>query len=156
MRGWLGRALYRLNLPLIRRILNGSRRVRVILFNHNQSRVLLVKNLLGLQRWSLPGGGIKTGESPAQAASRELKEELGLDLNEGDFELIDNFDHAEPAARSDWRAYIVVCRIPLGTRLKSRRTELLDHGWFGMDKLPEDTAGLTADVISAFDRTTVA
>lgn len=33
--------------------------------------------------WELPGGGIEPGESPAQAAAREAREELGLAIGPG-------------------------------------------------------------------------
>jgi 8-oxo-dGTP pyrophosphatase MutT (NUDIX family) len=32
------------------------------------------------RRWNFPGGGIKSGETPEDAARREVMEELGLDL----------------------------------------------------------------------------
>jgi len=41
-----------------------------------QDRILLVER--GRSRWSLPGGTIKRGESPADAATRELSEETTL------------------------------------------------------------------------------
>lgn len=46
--------------------------------------ILLTKRAVGLRKhagqWALPGGGIDAGESPEEAALRELQEEVGLDL----------------------------------------------------------------------------
>ena len=38
----------------------------------------------GLGKWSLPGGRIEPGESAAEAAGREVREETGLDVVVGD------------------------------------------------------------------------
>ena len=53
-------------------------RSRVLLVHNNH--LLLVKNWLGAGNWSLPGGGLESNESPAQAAIREIKEELGVTI----------------------------------------------------------------------------
>lgn len=45
-------------------------------------RALTLKNHAG--QWALPGGRIDDGESPEQAALRELHEEVGLALNPGE------------------------------------------------------------------------
>lgn len=43
--------------------------------------VLFVRHSYGdTSVWELPGGGRRRGESPERAASRELREELGLDV----------------------------------------------------------------------------
>jgi 8-oxo-dGTP pyrophosphatase MutT (NUDIX family) len=43
--------------------------------------VVFVRHAYGDRRlWELPGGGIKRGEEPRDAAAREAREELGLDL----------------------------------------------------------------------------
>jgi 8-oxo-dGTP pyrophosphatase MutT (NUDIX family) len=45
--------------------------------------LLFVRHSYGDRRcWELPGGGIKRGEDPRNAAAREAREELGLDLAE--------------------------------------------------------------------------
>ena len=43
--------------------------------------VVFVRHAYGDRRlWELPGGGIRRGEEPRDAAAREAREELGLDL----------------------------------------------------------------------------
>ena len=54
--------------------------VRVIIFD-DKKRILLVKQSHeGRDIWMVPGGGIEDGESAAQAAVREVREETGLDI----------------------------------------------------------------------------
>lgn len=47
----------------------------------NNGRILMVKQTYkGEQLWTLPGGSIEAGESPAAAAVREAREETGLEI----------------------------------------------------------------------------
>jgi ADP-ribose pyrophosphatase YjhB (NUDIX family) len=43
-----------------------------------RSRVLLIKENYDRRRWGLPGGAVELGETPAEAAIREVAEETGL------------------------------------------------------------------------------
>lgn len=53
--------------------------VKLVLWSGD--RVLFVRHTYGDRSiWELPGGGRKRGESSADAARREAREELGLDL----------------------------------------------------------------------------
>ena len=45
-----------------------------------EGRLLMVRHSYGSQMWSLPGGGLKRGEDPADAARRELREEIGCEI----------------------------------------------------------------------------
>jgi 8-oxo-dGTP pyrophosphatase MutT (NUDIX family) len=49
--------------------------------------VILTRRAIGLNahagQWALPGGGVDQGERPIDAARRELREEIGLDLDDG-------------------------------------------------------------------------
>lgn len=44
----------------------------------DRHRILCVRQNYGARLWSLPGGGVKDGESPVAAAIRETAEEAGL------------------------------------------------------------------------------
>ena len=54
--------------------------VSAVVIRDDAGRILTVRKR-GTSRFMLPGGKIETGESPAQAAVRELREEVGADLD---------------------------------------------------------------------------
>jgi 8-oxo-dGTP pyrophosphatase MutT (NUDIX family) len=45
-------------------------------------RVLLVRHTYGRGWWDLPGGGMRAGEPAIEAARREMREELGIDVTD--------------------------------------------------------------------------
>jgi mutator protein MutT len=52
----------------------------------DRERVVLVRRgtAPGYGRWSLPGGAVELGETAAEAAAREVQEEVGLQVEVGD------------------------------------------------------------------------
>lgn len=76
--GWLGQLFSRILSPAFR--LSRSKRVRLLILN-SDDKVLLVRNNLGRQNWSLPGGGVRKQESLQRAASREVYEETGIQVD---------------------------------------------------------------------------
>ncbi|WP_214319977.1 NUDIX domain-containing protein [Nonomuraea sediminis] len=52
---------------------------------HQLGRWLILRTARDHSRWQLPGGRIRPGESPRQAAEREAHEETGLDLPAREF-----------------------------------------------------------------------
>jgi len=70
--------------------LTGGGSTLVIVHNREKNRYLLIKDPskpLPLF-WKFPGGGIKKGESPAEAAIRELEEETGIIAQASDLRFI--------------------------------------------------------------------
>jgi 8-oxo-dGTP pyrophosphatase MutT (NUDIX family) len=59
-----------------------------IIIRSTSGNILLVKPDYKLT-WQFPGGGVDEGESPAQAAARELHEETGIKTDEAKLKIID-------------------------------------------------------------------
>ena len=51
-----------------------------VLIEDGEGRIMLVRHTYGPEGWAMPGGGLKRGEDPAEAARREMREELGCEL----------------------------------------------------------------------------
>lgn len=64
--------------PLWWMLLHDTQRTRILCTYGDE--ILLVLPTLAMNKWSLPGGGIRKGEDPAAAACRELHEELGIKI----------------------------------------------------------------------------
>jgi 8-oxo-dGTP pyrophosphatase MutT (NUDIX family) len=55
-----------------------GRGAKCALFNDGQ--VLLVRHTYGPKEWELPGGGLRRGEDPFAGVQREVREELGVEI----------------------------------------------------------------------------
>ena len=68
-----------------------------------KGRVLLLhRNTQWLKQWQLPGGKVEPDESPADTVARELKEELGIDVQTLEQIGIGKFEQTGKAYRYSW------------------------------------------------------
>ena len=98
--------------------------------------VLLVRHTYADRcRWELPGGGIKRGERPIDAARRETREELGVDVRDWT-PLGDLFERVHGKHDHLWCFTAELDR----RALELDRAEIAEARWFAPGRLPPHTA----------------
>ena len=107
-----------------------------------RGRVLLVRELHpDHQPWVPPGGGIERGETPREAAVREVREEAGVSADLHDLVGIYVF-----ADRSLW---FVFAGTPIDEVFGVEAgDEIVDVGWFDPSNLPADCPDRAAAIVS--------
>lgn len=138
MAAWLPAPLHRALLPLAHAVRHHWRRwrkvpiagVSVIITNIGGD-VLLLKHSYGPAVWSLPGGGLALGEDPKDAARREVREELGIDLAR--IEPIGTLDEQLSGSPHTAHIFAAVC----DQRPRPDRREVIEARFFPSHSLPE-------------------
>lgn len=115
-----------------------------VLFTDVDDRVLLVKpNYRPL--WSVPGGVIEAGETPHEAAAREVEEEIGLSLPVGGLLVVDWAPATEPRPRAMINFTFDGGVLPDPGAIRLQREELDDMGFFTWEeaasRLPSNASG---------------
>jgi ADP-ribose pyrophosphatase YjhB (NUDIX family) len=99
----------------------------------DQARLLLVRHAGHQDGWAVPGGAVDIGESPAQAAVREIREETGVEINQ--LRLLDvlgGADYEVTYANGDRVAYVTAvyqAGVAGGTPVADDE-EISELGWF--------------------------
>ena len=83
------------------------------------------------ETWILPSGGVEDGESVAQAAIRETKEETGLDV-----ELIRMVGVYSRLSNMSSVCAVLFTAKPIGGEIKCQVGETIAVEWFEFDKIP--------------------
>ena len=104
--------------------------------------ILLVKNSYGSLKWALPGGFVKSNESPEEAAKREVYEEVGVRLSNlsrvGSFQR--NF-----FGRKDT---VWVFKSLAATKyIKSENLEIQETNWAKIGSLPGNLSSYTEEAL---------
>jgi 8-oxo-dGTP pyrophosphatase MutT (NUDIX family) len=109
----------------------------------NGDRVLLVRHTYGHSEWDIPGGGIRRGEEPVDAARREMEEELGVRI-----------DDMRPLGQVSVRAYRAHDRVhcfhaELGpVELTVDHGELAEARWFQRNLMPAELSRYVSEILS--------
>jgi len=100
-----------------------------VVFNQNGEVLLLKHRFRPGSGWGLPGGFIEKAEQPIDALRRELREEIGLEVE--DVELFAVRSFAKP------QQVEVLFRCRSNGALKPRTIEVERADWFLIENLPD-------------------
>lgn len=112
--------------------LRGSVRTRVAIVH--KGKVLLVKYRISSGLWKLPDGGVDKGETVKECASRELNEELGLNIT------ADHLVHIveiPPTGAYPFTKMVLKIELKKTPSLQTNY-ELSEVKWFDLNELPSN------------------
>ena len=96
--------------------------------------VLLVRQTYGRRLWGLPGGVVDPGETPVDAAIREAREEVGVDVQ---VEALIGMYLLQGGGWPDVLAHVFLARIERGTPRVVDAGEIERVEWRDLMDLPE-------------------
>jgi 8-oxo-dGTP diphosphatase len=103
-----------------------------VVIRDDEGRYLLVqeKQPNAYKLWNLPAGWIDQGETAQQAAVREAKEEVGLEVKlTTQKPLHSDLNNAKDRTLTSFKAEVI------GGELKFQEEELLDAKWLSLDEI---------------------
>ncbi len=132
--------------PALRRVLHAYWRfaramtlgVRALVIDE-EGRVFLVKHSY-VSGWHLPGGGVEAGETINEALARELQEEGNIEMTTPP-QLHGLFFNDRDSRRDHVALFVVRAFRQLAAPVPGR--EIVGHGFFALDALPNDTTAAT-------------
>lgn len=108
---------------------------------NDEGKVLLLDHVLRPgSGWGVPGGFINHNEQPAEAARREICEEIGLEIE--NLELI--------CIRTINRHIEILFRARASEAGKIKSLEIKQIGWFAIDEMPEEMNEAQKKIIKQF------
>ena len=129
-----------------RRLAKPQLRGCTVIASDIEGRLLLVRLSYGPDMWSLPGGGIRRGETPEDAARRELREETGCEAHATTLLGV----HDETSFGAPCRVHVFATRIS-NVPAPDRR-EVIETRLFPPHSLPEPLSAKTRKRLALLSR----
>ena len=114
---------------------------------NNKNEILLLKRRQNISEgrttsgmWSIPGGEVEFMERIEDAVKREVREEIGVDV-----EIIKHIGYTDQIlekSKVHWSCHHFLCKIKSGEPKIIESDNFEKLVWFSIDKLPKD-AGIT-------------
>ncbi|MGI9027801.1 MAG: NUDIX hydrolase [Candidatus Saccharimonadales bacterium] len=127
MWNFIGRASFYILYPFLAFYLGRQERARIVICCADE--VLLVRSWLGNSKWDLPGGGLHKHEDPLSGAAREIREELGIELNESSIQLVAKEPFRSGLIRYTAH-YFTVSLDAKPVQLRLQTSEIIEAQWF--------------------------
>lgn len=109
--------------------------------------VLMVRNTYGKMHWTFPGGRINRRESPENAVSREVKEEVGITI-------VNPRYLGEYRSRRYYKGDTVHCYLAevTGPRFTIDAIEIQEAAWFPAGYLPYPRSFAVTEVLDFYNK----
>jgi len=121
---------------------------------NEKNQILLMKRTKECRNyagyWSVPGGGVEFFEKVEDAVKREVREELGVEIEIIKLLSVTN-DIIEDEGQH-WVATQFQCKIVSGTPTNLEPDKCDELKWFDLDKIPEKITLVTADGVEHLKR----
>ena len=111
-----------------------------IVFSPDQTKILLIRRRDIPNIWTLPGGGVDSGETPEQAVIREVEEETHLTV-----EIVRKTGLYTPVNRLTNETHVYACTFRQGKPCTSDET--LECAFYNLDTLPKNLFSLHNDFL---------
>ena len=100
-----------------------------VIFNDKREVLLLKHRFRAGSGWGLPGGFMEQGEQPIDTLRRELREEIGLEVDDVELFAVRSFNKPKQVE--------VLFRACANAQVKSLTMEVERAQWFALDSIPE-------------------
>lgn len=102
------------------------------------------------EHWSIPGGKVEMFETFHQAVKREVKEEIGVEIEIID--LLGICDHIVPNEEVHWVSPSYLCKITKGEPTIMEPTKHADMKWFSLEQLPQNLTITTKKALEGYKK----